>query len=379
MTAHVKRRLTGKQTLLCTRAPHIAALPGEVLDRILSAGTIRELLWYSFSSLHAHKVGASIFHNKAIHATLSIGDSCDDALLHQGSFLCQGLGPQALRATFSIPSAVPISAQLLPLLVGLLPFGDTVNLEVFSVLGLGELSSNVITTLSKWPLQTLGLAQLEEDEVTLLCPLLASASKQLQVLRINNFCRDDPSPRHLAPILASLPASCVELQVHHALPLTHAFAEVPFSVQTLGTVVVMAEVFYHSRVVGMSVSRFVASFPSLPGVQNLQMVLGPGHYEEPTWPSVETFVDGLCKHFPSLSCLQLEVLVESATVPPVSAAAALLKEHGIEVVIGRIRPARGASSLDAFTTAVQAAGVKFKLNPEAARSRDRVSRVLNYT
>merc|ERR1711924_195666 len=84
-------------------------------------------------------------------------------------------------------------------------------------------------------------------------------------------------------VLRALPASCTEVCIHFSIPQGKAFAALPPTVHTVGTLVIMAEVYYHSRIAGMTFATFKQSFPVLQHVRELCVVLGPGHYAEPSW------------------------------------------------------------------------------------------------
>ncbi|OLP80828.1 hypothetical protein AK812_SmicGene38711 [Symbiodinium microadriaticum] len=82
----------------------------------------------------------------------------------------------------------------------------------------------------------------------------------------------------------------------------------PATVRRIGTLVVMDEIFYYSRKVGMSLSLFVHTFPIVKHVTEVKLILGPGHYEEPSWPAdgAHSFVAALNEKLPKLECVRMK-------------------------------------------------------------------------
>lgn len=224
------------------------------------------------------------------------------------------------------------------------PFGTALAPEIRSLSGVSSLPCGMCRAISLWPLQSLDLEALEEEELDEFCAALP-AVRGLRSLSIRNFCRDEPTAERFAPILRALPPSCERLEVSHVLPLSRAFTGMPGQVRSLGTVVLMSEVFYHSRVVGMSLRHFEHAFPRLPGIREVRMVLGPGHYEEPSWPRGplvgKRIADALLEKFPGLEALAAEVRVESESDPPVVGLARSLAARGVGCSVAELRPASG--------------------------------------
>mmetsp|Transcript_160759 Transcript_160759/g.515933 ORF Transcript_160759/g.515933 Transcript_160759/m.515933 type:complete len:299 (+) Transcript_160759:268-1164(+) len=247
-----------------------------------------------------------------------------------------------------------------------MPGRQALDLQISAVLGVSS-PRHVAALLGPGagPLRRLGLSALDEDEIEGFCTILRSFEcGELESLAIDNFCRDDPSVDHFLPILAALPRTCRSLDVRHVLPLTRAFASVPVGIRSLGTVVLMAEIFYHSRVVGMSFSHFVTHFPALPHISELRLLMGPGHYEEPTWPQGtvggEVVAAALLEKFPGLTSLVVEALVESLTAPPLLDVAFSFRARGVEFSICELRAASrrvSPESLRSITAGLSAAHI----------------------
>ncbi|CAE7409410.1 Ctse [Symbiodinium microadriaticum] len=177
-------------------------------------------------------------------------------------------------------------------------------------------------------LKCLRLQSLEEEDVTGFVSLLRKMS--LESLQIKDFAIDRPTPATLAPILRALPSTCTELDIRYVLPAVPAFAMLPATVRRIGTLVVMDEIFYYSRKVGMSLSLFVHTFPIVKHVTEVKLILGPGHYEEPSWPAdgAHSFVAALNEKLPKLECVRMKVHSESAAAPPLVPILLELLGHG---------------------------------------------------
>lgn len=338
-----RRRISRKSRVL--QSLILTALPIEVVQKLVA-----NLTWEEFVALLAvqkrHKdvmldsistLGSAI--QLQIHFDAEVDSPCLDTGGPPSS--CPG---SPLRVAFSVPQETEVGNYLLEQLLMLLPSvyrcSTRAKVEVLSIRGLTSLEN--IETLKNWPLRVLELASLDEDDVDLLCSLLRSLQGSLRALHIHNFCRDRPTPENLAHILAALPPGCTELDVRHVLPLAQAFASMPSFVTKLGTIVLMDQVFYYSRSVGMTISRFQTSFPRLTEIQELCITIGPGHYEEPTWlQSGSQFVDILRTKFPSLCHLYIEAKVESSSNPPLISIIQALQEHGIVVAICKVQTCSG--------------------------------------
>lgn len=344
------------------------ALPSDVLRRLLAAGTFRELYraclvcrCWSLALLNA-LAGTLLY--AEVH--LVDDEELAAAELQDGSeFFSQVLREdQPLRARFAVKAeggkvSVPEARALPKLLSSAVPFGIAFAVEVTGVFGIVEPWASSMLRLPVLParlqpaprlpavlacLRQLGLASLDEEEVESLCGLLRGpAGAVLEELWIANFCRDDPLVNHLLPILDALPATCQTLDIRHVLPLAKALGHVPSSVVSLGTVVLMADIYYHSRVVGMSLSHFREHFPQLPHVRELRLIMGPGHYEEPTWPQGpaggKAVAEALLAKLPAVTSVRVEALIESATVPPLLSLASALRARGVGLSVVAVRPA----------------------------------------
>jgi len=249
-------------------------------------------------------------------------------------------GPLALN--ISLPLSSLVDEDSIKRMISPLPFSLGLRCRVDAVEGVRSLMGLQICTVG---LRILRLAELEEDEVGMLCALLMKC-RCLEALHVEMFCRDDPSAERLAPVLASLPSSCLQIIIRYALPVSSAFALVPTTVRCLGTLVLMWENYYHSRVVGMTLSRFKSNFPVLDHIQSLEVVLGPGHYEEPEWPTSTPDVAALILvKFPALRRLRVTAVVESVVAPPlVDLTIALVRQH-VVFEVTELRPLAAAREL----------------------------------
>lgn len=383
------RRRCSRKRPLCRRTGHaalppagLAALPLELLRRLLAAGRLRELLAASGTSRRLRAATLAALRGSAVHAELQLcrdapeGIELDVRALWQEQ-PCTG---SPIRAKFRLcrdgggETARPyLREELVEELLHLLPCKQAVYLVIRAVSGLSSFQHGADRLLTRWPIRSLSLACLEEEDVLTLCAVVR-ALPSLEALHVHNFCRDNPTAEYLDPLLAALPASCVELEVCHALPLVRAFLRVPATVQKLGWLVLMTEIFYHSRVVGMSLAHFAAAFPVLPAVQELRAILGPGHYEEPGWPSgkagARAAAGVLLQKFPGLGRLVVEAAVESPSSPPLVDLGAALQQRGVTLRVLELRAASRRASAGVVRKVAErlrAAGVELGESLDAQR------------
>lgn len=349
----------------------LASLPADVLKRCFADGSFEEVLRVRACSRPLRLATLSALEGTAVEAEVVITDSSEDlsdvewdnVLAFSKQRPCT---PNALLATFQIPS-VETASDLMELpqtLLEGLPCNEAFSLSVTSVVGMTSVLP--ILAVLGWPLRRLGFSKLEEEDMDAFCSLLLCLGGTLQSLHLQGFCCDNPVYPLFVRVVSVLPPTCTDLDVQHVLPLTRAFAAVPDTVLSLGTVVLMAEVWNNSRIVGMSLRHFLESFPRLPHLQELRLVIGPGHYEEPVWPQAETLQSTLGSRLPallpSLRSLTVDVKVESVGSPPMACIVQIIRSLGVSLVIRSIGPASRQVNLETvqmISGKLRAAGVIF--------------------
>lgn len=309
-------------------------LPIDVLQRVLAAGSILDTQRISIGSKLTRSMTRAAISSIPIHAVLQFRTNCQEATALASTAICsQSPSSVGIDLEFAVPECEDELTMLPSNLARLVPFYQSCSFHVVSVCGLPSRNLALLRK-AKWPLRYLGLSSLEEEDVASLCSLLRDLSGRVGTLHIDEFCPDDPTPRQLAPILRALPSSCTQLTVCHVLPVTQGFAKLPATVLSLGRLVLMSERYYHSRVVGMSISYFISHFPSLPNLSTLEVVMGPGHYEQPTWTvSGDHVAHAFCTKFPSLKVLYVHAIVESAESPPLELIKATLLGRGVRMLV----------------------------------------------
>lgn len=342
-------------------------LPSEVLKAVVVCSQFQEVLIMLGVSKRSRAEMLRIIQGSKVEADVCFSSLAQSIKLESSLFCgqqcCSGV---PLSALFIVPEDIEVMVlKRLPVeLLCLLPGPPILDVQVRDMSGSFATVQRFGNSLAQWPLRRLRITGLEEEEVYDFCSVL-QALHALEQLSVHNFCREDPLAERFAPILRALPQICTHLHVRHVLPLVRAFECLPPTVQVLGEVVLMAEVFYNSHVVGMSLSKFAKKFPVLPGVREVHALLGPGHYEQPTWPpsaeGASEAADILLQKFPALSRFMVAARVESVSSPPLLGLATHLHERGVQVEVTTLLPASrssyAAATVDRVLQKLRASGV----------------------
>eukprot|EP00933_Yihiella_yeosuensis_P052462 TRINITY_DN50548_c0_g1_i1.p1 TRINITY_DN50548_c0_g1~~TRINITY_DN50548_c0_g1_i1.p1 ORF type:complete len:146 (+),score=9.38 TRINITY_DN50548_c0_g1_i1:62-439(+) len=92
----------------------------------------------------------------------------------------------------------------------------------------------------------------------------------------------------------------------------------------------------------MTITRFKADFPRLPHVEELKMILGPGHYEEPFWSHTsKDFFDVVLLKFPALKVIHIDARVQTLKEPPLVEVSKCFVAQGVHVKICSLNSSGG--------------------------------------
>ncbi|CAE8667459.1 unnamed protein product, partial [Polarella glacialis] len=94
-------------------------------------------------------------------------------------------------------------------------------------------------------------------------------------------------------------------------------------------------------------------------VCELSAILGPGHYEEPTWVhSAQEFVDILQCKFQALALLSMQATVESSSNPPLLDIIRTLRDRGVRVMVTGVKTTSGRVKKKNILESLRAAGIE---------------------
>ncbi|CAE7250032.1 Ctse [Symbiodinium natans] len=313
---------------------NILDLPVSLLRSILEASSLAELAAYQLVNRQCQQTLRSITREATVPFNVFLlidNASAGLEVCELCAFRSQSWSP---TRPFTISVKLPSSeldvwmdrlTQLCPCRVLGVP-----RFELTGVAGVSELSELKFLGAQLGQVKHVRLESLEEEDVTRFASLLPSMP--LESLQIKDFAIDRPTPSTLSPILGVLPATCVQLDLCYVLPALPALAMLPATVQRIGTLVVMDEIFYYSRKVGMSLSLFAQRLPTVATITEVKLVLGPGHYEEPSWPvdGAHIFVTALRAKLPNLERIRMKVHAESVAAPPLVPILLALHASGID-------------------------------------------------